>query len=119
MIEICLTLYCMFVYTCHVIFFLLFFLMIRRPPRSTRTDTLFPYTTLFRSDERTEMVRFFAKAIWMKSSSAACRKRKSKSSGIFEIICVGDRLRPHYQAPAMIERKRGNEPWGGAGPIHE
>src|SRR3546814_20409382 len=26
-----------------------FFLIIRRPPRSTRTDTLFPYTTLFRS----------------------------------------------------------------------
>src|SRR3546814_13697200 len=30
-------------------FFVFFFLMIRRPPRSTRTDTLFPYTTLFRS----------------------------------------------------------------------
>src|SRR3546814_5612009 len=30
-------------------FFCFFFLMIRRPPRSTRTDTLFPYTTLFRS----------------------------------------------------------------------
>src|SRR3546814_18258909 len=29
--------------------FYFFFLMIRRPPRSTRTDTLFPYTTLFRS----------------------------------------------------------------------
>src|SRR3546814_13349830 len=29
--------------------FIIFFLMIRRPPRSTRTDTLFPYTTLFRS----------------------------------------------------------------------
>src|SRR3546814_19446267 len=29
----------------------IFFLMIRRPPRSTRTDTLFPYTTLFRSTE--------------------------------------------------------------------
>src|SRR3546814_2641468 len=28
---------------------LFFFLMIRRPPRSTRTDTLFPYTTLVRS----------------------------------------------------------------------
>src|SRR3546814_5190860 len=26
--------------------------MIRRPPRSTRTDTLFPYTTLFRSSQR-------------------------------------------------------------------
>src|SRR3546814_15528380 len=32
--------------------FLFFFLMIRRPPRSTRTDTLFPYTTLFRSPEQ-------------------------------------------------------------------
>src|SRR3546814_1709975 len=30
-------------------FFFFFFLMIRRPPRSTRTDTLFPYTPLFRS----------------------------------------------------------------------
>src|SRR3546814_2402218 len=29
-----------------------FVLMIRRPPRSTRTDTLFPYTTLFRSHRR-------------------------------------------------------------------
>src|SRR3546814_14153161 len=29
-----------------------FLLMIRRPPRSTRTDTLFPYTTLFRSQTR-------------------------------------------------------------------
>src|SRR3546814_18752740 len=29
----------------------IFFLMIRRPPRSTRTDTLFPYTTLFRATE--------------------------------------------------------------------
>src|SRR3546814_14315011 len=29
--------------------FFIFFLTIRRPPRSTRTDTLFPYTTLFRS----------------------------------------------------------------------
>src|SRR3546814_11353379 len=30
---------------------LVFFLMVRRPPRSTRTDTLFPYATLFRSLE--------------------------------------------------------------------
>src|SRR3546814_14896186 len=29
--------------------------MIRRPPRSTRTDTLFPYTTLFRSRKRTAL----------------------------------------------------------------
>src|SRR3546814_17996849 len=37
--------------------FCFFFLMIRRPPRSTRTDTLFPYTTLFRSLVRTRAVR--------------------------------------------------------------
>src|SRR3546814_12590843 len=43
------TLYCVlqFMYCIYEIIF--FFLMIRRPPRSTRTDTLFPYTTLFRS----------------------------------------------------------------------
>src|SRR3546814_1483448 len=29
--------------------------MIRRPPRSTRTDTLFPYTTLFRSSDETHL----------------------------------------------------------------
>src|SRR3546814_11064965 len=34
------------------LFSVFFFLMIRRPPRSTRTDTLFPYTTLFRSSAR-------------------------------------------------------------------
>src|SRR3546814_909042 len=32
-----------------IVIFFFFFLMLRRPPRSTRTDTLFPYTTLFRS----------------------------------------------------------------------
>src|SRR3546814_6733265 len=31
--------------------------MIRRPPRSTRTDTLFPYTTLFRSDQPRDLPR--------------------------------------------------------------
>src|SRR3546814_20337889 len=34
--------------------------MIRRPPRSTRTDTLFPYTTLFRSSKRPIMGRIAA-----------------------------------------------------------
>src|SRR3546814_15021827 len=44
----------MFIYVvihaiCVVLLLYFFFLMIRRPPRSTLTDTLFPYTTLFRS----------------------------------------------------------------------
>src|SRR3546814_4887029 len=37
-----------------------FFLIIRRPPRSTRTDTLFPYTTLFRSDQSAGWVWTYA-----------------------------------------------------------
>src|SRR3546814_19307892 len=41
---VCVKMYCI---VALLLFF--FFLMIRRPPRSTRTDTLFPYTTLFRS----------------------------------------------------------------------
>src|SRR3546814_5997335 len=36
--------------------------MIRRPPRSTRTDTLFPYTTLFRSEGRAVAQRLLAQA---------------------------------------------------------
>src|SRR3546814_17943997 len=41
--------YNLFLILLYFIFLFFFFLMIRRPPRSTRTDTLFPYTTLFRS----------------------------------------------------------------------
>src|SRR3546814_9346618 len=37
--------------------------MIRRPPRSTRTDTLFPYTTLFRSRIRKRKINMAAKEV--------------------------------------------------------
>src|SRR6187399_3374008 len=40
---------------CWLFFF--FFLMIRRPPRSTQQRTLFPYTTLFRSERDLRVVR--------------------------------------------------------------
>src|SRR3546814_16841009 len=48
---------CLLDYVCiweSIIATFFFFLMIRRPPRSTRTDTLFPYTTLFRSADLLE-----------------------------------------------------------------
>src|SRR3546814_21174455 len=38
--------------------------MIRRPPRSTRTDTLFPYTTLFRSIDTLLKVAFETREAW-------------------------------------------------------
>src|SRR3546814_19238375 len=39
--------------------------MIRRPPRSTRTDTLFPYTTLFRSRAQAKLVESAALTAWI------------------------------------------------------
>src|SRR3546814_11062597 len=53
-VEFVCLLLCILVYCRRFLFFLL---MIRRPPRSTRTDTLFPYTTLFRSRMRTHQSR--------------------------------------------------------------
>src|SRR3546814_2663492 len=47
----------MYVYYVTRYSYYVFFLMIRRPPRSTRTDTLFPYTTLFRSSDKRDYLR--------------------------------------------------------------
>src|SRR3546814_12008703 len=52
MFLVCCISVCLFVFLCDLMllwFVLFFFLIIRRPPRSTRTDTLLPYTPLFRS----------------------------------------------------------------------
>src|SRR3546814_6652386 len=51
--------------------------MIRRPPRSTRTDTLFPYTTLFRSrsGRSVDVARHRRRT---RSSSSECRVRRSE-----------------------------------------
>src|SRR3546814_4386629 len=52
--------------------------MIRRPPRSTRTDTLFPYTTLFRSSER---------AMVAGGTLAGLHPAMSGPSGDLELTC--------------------------------
>src|SRR3546814_11838911 len=51
---------------------LIFFLMIRRPPRSTRTDTLVPYTTLFRSQARTHHWYWQIETIAQRKMQTAC-----------------------------------------------
>src|SRR3546814_8922472 len=62
--------------------------MIRRPPRPTRTDTLFPYTTLFRSPEVTRSDRILADAEAVlrrhgeRGSGLARRTRKYRHSGL-------------------------------------
>src|SRR3546814_10905403 len=58
-----------------VYLFCFFFLMIRRPPRSTRTDTLFPYTTLFRSSTlgaRTARRYNNLRGTWVKLGGDCC-----------------------------------------------
>src|SRR3546814_7799101 len=72
--------------------------MIRRPPRSTRTDTLFPYTTLFRS-------RVFVGEI-----KVALVVRRTAEHGALAIIHqheIGDEQR---QFPVRIERMNDAEP---------
>src|SRR3546814_18748332 len=74
-----------FLFECYVyvvffdaLFFSFFFLMIRRPPRSTRTDTLFPYTTLFRSSAGRRIRRLPGSIV---SSSGAASGSSDGSAG--------------------------------------
>src|SRR3546814_8109168 len=60
--------------------------MIRRPPRSTRTDTLFPYTTLFRSD-------LYCKAVVETPVNLTPEQRELLDK--FEATFVGDGARRH------------------------
>src|SRR3546814_5660138 len=53
--------------------------MIRRPPRSTRTDTLFPYTTLFRSPGSLLMTRLM-RPTWPCDFSASAGESQARSS---------------------------------------
>src|SRR3546814_11419296 len=64
-----------------------FFLMIRRPPRSTRTDTLFPYTTLFRSYRHGAFAGTYAVSRY--PDAARCH------GGIFAARAGGQRFHHH------------------------
>src|SRR3546814_6203139 len=99
-----------------------FFLMIRRPPRSTRTDTLFPYTTLFRSIERARArvgmappePRFPRHLVRDRSASAArLRARQGAAAltspgGRSSATCAGKEvvpLGPHLSPRRLICRR--------------
>src|SRR3546814_12934412 len=79
-----------------VLFF--FFLMIRRPPRSTRTDTLVPYTTLFRS-----------LPVLHGGAGAAGEGRSGAAPALpvlAEQVVLRRALRPHLRAPGPRHRPR-------------
>src|SRR3546814_17137122 len=76
--------------------------MLRRPPRSTRTDTLFPYTTLFRSDLRCARAQVIA------AVADALQVAVADDAGIG---------RPEPMAWRVGDQRRsggGDRPWGAA-----
>src|SRR3546814_17553661 len=87
-----------------------FFLMYRRPPRSTRTDTLFPYRTLFRSHH----------AVDRRHHEADAGRRHPR--GVAEEIGTvggGDEAEPEQRLPQQPEHygeSHGNADEGPAGP---
>src|SRR3546814_19212134 len=65
--------------------------MIRRTPRSTRTDTLFPYTTLFRSDPERTMSKPKTKTPSNKTPGKTANKSRMLRVGIVQQPCTDDR----------------------------
>src|SRR3546814_1448379 len=70
--------------------------MIRRPPRSTRTDTLFPYTTLFRSADAEQAVVHGERAGGLAAFGAAPAEARYQSAGARREL--GDRGRWSWRA---------------------
>src|SRR3546814_3421043 len=77
--------------------------MIRRPPRSTRTDTLFPYTTLFRSVAAVAQRSFFA---W--ADSTALPVSKFTLVVLFTLYWSISPMRPRSAAVAAV---CSSKPW--------
>src|SRR3546814_1764315 len=61
--------------------------MIRRPPRSTRTDTLFPYTTLFRSEELTRNTIPTTIAAFSGQASGTDSEGRSIQNELESVVC--------------------------------
>src|SRR3546814_9322140 len=88
-----------------------FVLMIRRPPRSTRTDTLFPYTTLFRSGRHRRQLSHLARPTPLQEHRRAAAGRQQHSGNRSEehtselqslmrisyaVFCLKKKTNQHY-----------------------
>src|SRR3546814_911980 len=100
----------MIVTTCEMFFFI----MIRRPPRSTRTDTLFPYTTLFRSRGTAHNSAFNPNPLRSTNNVAdkACHVVGSTTQvGLTQVLGVNDStqrdFQPHRSWPVTIRGRVG------------
>src|SRR3546814_5395591 len=88
--------------------------MIRRPPRSTRTDTLVPYTTLFRSRDQVDAVileprRYAAAHCLVKSPERIISERRARWTCLQQIFGgIGESVRPIVgQVAAAVIAERG------------
>src|SRR3546814_11612405 len=68
--------------------------MIRRPPRSTRTDTLFPYPTLFRSDGQglALLRKSGIEVAFVTARNSAAAAHRARDLGVRSCVGVGDKL---------------------------
>src|SRR3546814_3911905 len=72
--------------------------MIRRPPRSTRTDTLFPYTTLFRSKTRSvEVAAHIVGFVQFRASNTAVSRHIPGYASVVDVaVLCGNEVRIHH-----------------------
>src|SRR3546814_20239145 len=82
--------------------------MIRRPPRSTRTDTLFPYTTLFRSDDfmRGKIAHLRDHSRQQRRLEDVERKAEPKVARALEAQARQPAVAPHMESPGHIARRQ-------------
>src|SRR3546814_1408589 len=86
----------------------MFFVMIRRPPRSTRTDTLFPCTTLFRSGTAIRcnpaLMRFFDNIVTRLGTSGQCEINALEVGGKIVSAQLGTMIGDTYCAHKIAYR---------------
>src|SRR5210317_2319130 len=87
-----------------------FFLMIRRPPRSTPYPTLFPYTTLFRSTHPILLLPNSSTNHWMCRSEEHTSELQSHSEISYAVFCLKKKKKPTEKATLRqnIHRKTKN-----------
>src|SRR5213596_4270105 len=97
-------------------FFFFFFLMIRRPPRSTQDRTLFPYTTLFRSTNSSQLLNKSAReqdAIPAQSISLRTETAFTKLADGFDFPLGIPDAQGYYKARGFRSNGHIGEDWDG------
>src|SRR3546814_20966624 len=104
----------LFIMSLFVSFVLFLFFMIRRPPRSTRTDTLFPYTTLFRSPHRPEIgYRRCRGSGWHGHATTGSRRSEEHTSELqslmrisYAVFCLKKTRQQHERLGQVSQQQR-------------